>query len=197
MNRKTLILTLSLIYTSFVLFAPLAQAQWTSSRIIAWTDKSEYSAGQTGKLYITYNNDRDDPVTIRNITITFNEWQAYINKEWVGTLTYTPSENEKTITEHTARTFEVSFTVPSDGRAKTTNVNITVSTNEPISDSKSIHDGVYVVETPVYMDQIVTIFTIQVVLIIICTIIIAATIFLSARKPQITWRKGEEVKEGT
>jgi len=195
MNKKNLILTLSLICTSLVLLASSAQAQWGSQRIIAWTDKPEYSAGQTGKLYITYNNSRDDPVTIRNITIAFEEWQAYINNEWVGTLTYTPNENEKTVTEHTARTFEVSFTVPSDGRAKTTNVYITVSTNEPVPDSKTIINGVCVVETPVYMDQIVTIFTIQVVLLIICTIIIAATIFLSARRPQITWRR-EEVKEG-
>ena len=195
MNKKNLILTLSLIYASLVLLASSAQAQWGSQRIIAWTDKPEYSAGQTGKLYITYNNSRDDPVTIRNITIAFEEWQAYINNEWVGTLTYTPNENEKTVTEHTACTFEVSFTVPSDGRAKTTNVYITVSTNEPIPDSKTIINGVCVVETPVYMDQIVTIFTIQVVLLIICTIIIAATIFLSARRPQITWRR-EEVKEG-
>ena len=196
MNRKNLILTLSLICASLVLLAPLAQAQWSSPRIIAWTDKPEYSAGQTGKLYITYNNSRDDPprpVTIRNITIAFEEWQAYINNEWVGTLTYTPNENEKTVTEHTARTFEVSFTVPSDGRAKTTNVNITVFTNKG-SENNDLYE-IQVVKTPVYMDQIVTIFTIQVVLLIICTIIIAATIFLSARRPQITWRR-EEVKEG-
>ncbi|RLI42066.1 hypothetical protein DRO59_05265 [Candidatus Bathyarchaeota archaeon] len=195
MNRKNLILILGLICASFVLLAPLAQAQWGSWRIIAWTDKAEYSAGQTGTLYITYNNDRDDPITIRNITITFEEWRAYINNKWVGNVTYTPKENEKTVTEHTARMFEVSFTVPSDGRAKTTNVSIIVSTNEPVPDSKTIINGVCVVETPVYMDQIVTIFTIQVVLLIICTIIIAATIFLSARRPQITWRR-EEVKEG-
>ena len=193
MNRKNLILTLSLICASLVLLASSAQAQWGSQRIIAWTDKPEYSAGQTGKLYITYNNSRDDPVTIRNITITFEEWQAYINNEWVGTLTYTPNENEKTVTEHTARTFEVSFTVPSDGRAKTTKLEITVFTNEG-SENNDLYE-IQVVKTPVYMDQIVTIFTIQVVLLIICTIIIAATIFLSARRPQITWRR-EEVKEG-
>ena len=193
MNRKNLILTLSLICASLVLLAPLAQAQWSSPRIIAWTDKPEYSAGQTGKLYITYNNTRKDPVTIHKITITFEEWQAYINNEWVGNVTYTPKENEKTVTEHRARTFEVSFTVPSDGRAKTTELEITVFTNEG-SENNDLYE-IQVVKTPVHMDQIVTIFTIQVVLIIICTIIIAATIFLSARRPQITWRR-EEVKEG-
>ena len=66
-------------------------------------------------------------------------------------------------------------------------------TNEG-SENNDLYE-IQVVKTPVYMDQIVTIFTIQVVLLIICTIIIAATIFLSARRPQITWRR-EEVKEG-
>jgi hypothetical protein len=42
------------------------------------------------------------------------------------------------------------------------------------------------------MDQIITLFTIQVVLLIVCTIIIAATIFLSTRRPQIMWKTEEK-----
>jgi hypothetical protein len=44
------------------------------------------------------------------------------------------------------------------------------------------------------MDKIITLFTIQAVLLIICTIIIAATIFLSVRRPRVTWKK--EAAEG-
>ncbi|MCK5593364.1 hypothetical protein KAI31_04630, partial [Candidatus Bathyarchaeota archaeon] len=62
MNRK--ILYLGLMCISLILFAPLTQAQIPPTRIVAWTDKPQYLAGQTGKLYITYNNDRIDPVTI-------------------------------------------------------------------------------------------------------------------------------------
>jgi len=191
MDEKILIL--SLICISTLLFAPLTQAQ-VFSRIVAWTDKSEYFAGQTGRLYITYENNRSNPVIISKITVTFEEWQAYINSKWTGNLTYEPKENEGTVTEHTARTFEISFTVPSDGRAKTTDLHITVYTNEPVPDWKDISDGIRVVETPVYIEQIITLFTIQVVLMIVCTIIIAATIFLSARGPQVTSRKEEKAE---
>jgi hypothetical protein len=44
------------------------------------------------------------------------------------------------------------------------------------------------------MDKLVTLFTVQVVLLIVCTIIIAATIFLSARKPQVTWKAEEKAQ---
>ena len=185
MNRKILYLGLMCIF--LILFAPLTQAQ---TRIVAWTDKSQYLAGQTGKLYITYNNDRDEPVTIRNITIVYEEWRAYINNAWVGNTTYEP-DTEKSVTEETAYTFEISFTVPSDGRARTTDVYIIVYTNKPY-DSLYLTSGIRVVETPAYMEQIVTLFTIQVVLLIVCTIIIAATIFLSARRPHVTWKQEEK-----
>ncbi len=180
---------------SLILFAPLTQAQIPTTRIVAWTDKPQYLAGQTGKLYITYNNDRNDPVTIRNITIVYEEWCAYINNVWVGNTTYEPKDTEKSVTEETAYTFETSFTVPSDGRARTTDVYIIVYTNEPIPDSLSIHEGIRLVETDAYMEQIVTLFTIQVVLLIVCTIIIAATIFLSARRPHVTWKQEEKAVE--
>jgi hypothetical protein len=51
---------------------------------------------------------------------------------------------------------------------------------------------IYITQTPRYMDQIITLFTIQVVLLIVCTIIVAATIFLSARRPQIMWKSEEK-----
>lgn len=183
-----------LICLSMLLFVALAQAQGPSEIITAWTDKPYYSAGQSGKLYIAYNNIRDSPVTIRNITIIFEEWWAYDKTKgtWIGNLTYEPPENEKTLTEHTIRVFEVSFTVPTDGRAKTTNVDIKVYTNLPTPDRPDEKPRINVVETPVYMDQIITLFTIQVVLLIVCTVIIAATIFLSARRPQVMWKAEEK-----
>ncbi|MGQ9530554.1 MAG: hypothetical protein ACUVQX_03210 [Candidatus Bathycorpusculaceae bacterium] len=192
MNRK--ILTLNLICLSMLLFIALAQAQGPSEVITVWTDKPQYSAGQTGKLYITYNNVRDSPVTIRNISIVFEEWWAYdkTKNAWIGNLTYEPPEGEKTLTEHTIRVFEVSFTVPTDGRATKTKVDIKVYTNLPTPDRPSEKPTINVFETPVYMEQIITLFTIQVVLLIVCTVIIAATIFLSARRPQVMWKAEEK-----
>lgn len=178
---------------SMLLLAGLVNAQ-PPERVTVWTDKHEYSPGQTGKLYVAYNNIGGDPVTIHNITVVFSQWWAYINDAWVGNLTYKPSENEKTLAEHTTRVFEISFTVPSDGRARWTNAEIRVYTNLPYLDKPSSDPTISVSETPVFMEQIITLFTIQVVLLIVCTIIMAATIFLSARRPQVTWKPQEKTE---
>jgi hypothetical protein len=190
MNRK--IFAFIVMTVSMLLLAGLVNAQ--PETVTVWTDKHGYSPGQTGKLYVAYNNNWKDPVTIRNITVVFSEWWAYINDAWVGNLTYTPSEDDKTIAEYTTRVFEISFTVPSDGRARQTDAEIKVYTNLPYSNQPSITPEISVFETPVYIEQVITLFTIQVVLLIVCTIIIAATIFLSARRPQVTWRPQEKTE---
>ena len=194
--NKKWILTLSLICISIILFVPLTHAGGPSDILTMWTDKPAYSVGQVGKLYITYNNIGGNPVTIRYITVIFEEWWAYdkAKSQWIGNITYTPSDAEKTITEHTTRVYELSFTVPSDGRAVDTDVEIKVYTNLPAPDKPDDIPKIYVAETPVYMEQIATLFTIQVVLIIVCTVIIAATIFLSVRRPQVTWRTEEKAQ---
>jgi hypothetical protein len=51
---------------------------------------------------------------------------------------------------------------------------------------------IQVVLTPRHIEQIVTLFTIQEVLIIVCTIIIAATVFLSSRRPKPVWKAEEQ-----
>jgi hypothetical protein len=80
--------------------------------------------------------------------------------------------------------------VPTDGRARSTSVNVMVSTDRG---SMMYTDAAYIEVswTPRFMEQIITLFTVQVVLLIVCTIIIAATIFLSARRPQTMWRREE------
>jgi len=193
MNKK--VFAFIMMTVSTLLLAPLVNAQSsTPETVTVWTDKHEYSPSQTGKLYIAYNNIRKDPVTIRNITVVFEEWWAYINDAWVGNLTYKPSENEKTIAEHSIRVFQISFTVPSDGRARWTNAEIKVYTNLPDPDEPSSDPTISMFETTMYMEQVITLFTIQVVLLIVCTIIIAATIFLSARRPQVTWKPQEKTE---
>ena len=189
-------MALSILCFSMMLLVPLTQAGGPSEILTVWSDRPEYSPGETGKLYIAYNNIRDIPVTIKKITVVFTEWWAYdkTNNLWMGNLTYVPPENEKTISERTVRIFEIGFTVPSDGRARDTKVEIKVYTHLPVSDEPSKDPTISVAEPIFYMEQIVTLFTVQVVLIIVCSIIIAATIFLSARRPQVMWRKEEKAE---
>jgi hypothetical protein len=86
---------------------------------------------------------------------------------------------------------DLTFTTPSDGRAVNTLVDITVNTDRGsfrVFPSPTIR----LFESIRYMDQIVTLFTVLVVLVVVCTIIIAAAVFLSARRPQVMWSKEEK-----
>jgi len=170
---------------SMLLLAPLVNAQ--PKTVTVWTDQSEYSPGETGTLYIVFYNDEDSAVTIEKITIVFDEWRAYRNENWEGNQTL---EINQAIISKGAYEKETTFTVPTNGRAKSTEVDITIKTTE----LGNIYEDLWVTvtETPKYMEQVVTLFTIQVVLLIVCTIIIAATIFLSARRPQVTWKPTEK-----
>jgi hypothetical protein len=86
---------------------------------------------------------------------------------------------------------DITFTVPTDGRGVPTGVSIRIGTNKGyVDEGGSYYINVYT--APKYMEQVITLFTIQVVLIIVCTIIIAATIFLSARRPQVVWKAEEK-----
>ncbi|MGC9345771.1 MAG: hypothetical protein ACP5ER_03145 [Candidatus Bathyarchaeales archaeon] len=182
MNKK--VIALIMIAASMLLLAPIANAQ--PPTLTVWTDKSEYATGETGTLHIVFYNDENYAVTVEKIIVIFDEWRAYLNGQWEGNQTI---EVNQAVVSKGVYEKETKFTVPTDGRAKSTCVHITIQTTE----LGNIHDYPFItlVETSKYMEQIVTLFTIQVVLIIVCTIIIAATIFLSARRPRVMWRREE------
>lgn len=185
MNRKTLILTI--IFLSVLLYISLASAQEPEA-ITAWTNKPNYNPGESGTLYIVFYNNRDRALTLEKIIVTFESWRAYKDGLWEGNQTIAVN---KAIASGETHLIEATFTVPTDGRAVSTAIDIRVYTTEAgvISSPSAKQFYVYVSETPNYMEQIVTLFTIQTVLTIVCTIIIAAAIFLSVRGPQIIWRK--------
>lgn len=183
LNKK--VFAFIMMTVSMLLLAGLANAQ--PETVTVWTDKSEYAPGETGTLYIVFYNDEDSAVTIEKITIIFAEWRAYRNGDWEGNQTL---EINQAVVSEGAYEQETTFTVPTNGRAKSTNVDVTIKTTE-LGNIYEYH-FVTVTETSKYMEQVVTLFTIQVVLLIVCTIIIAATIFLSARRPQVTWKPTEK-----
>jgi hypothetical protein len=188
MNKK--IFALVIMAVSALILIPLTNAQ-TPQQLTTWTDKSEYAPGETGTLNIVFYNYRASAVTIQKIIVVFNNWRAYKNGQWEGnqTLTLTPPV---AVAGKGVYATSVTFTVPTDGRAVSTSVDITIQTTE-LGDIGPL-EGSVAVTTTKYMDQIVTLFTIQVVLIIVCTVIIAATIFLSVRRPQVTWRAEEKAE---
>lgn len=188
MNKK--LFTLAIVTFSMILAATLENAQ-APEPLTIWTDRFEYAPGETGTLYYVFYNDRTIAVTVKKITIVFEGWQAYRNGQWEGNQTIEISPPQavagRGIYENSTK-----FTVPTDGRAMSTWAGITIQTAE----AGNIHGDCYitVTSTPRYMDQIITLFTVQVVLIIVCTIIIAATIFLSTHAPQVVWKREEKTE---
>lgn len=190
MNKKIFALVI-IVAVSALLLTPLTIAAYPPPpEMMTRTDKWEYAPGETGTLHIVFFNDRSYAVTIKEIFVVFYDWWIYKDGEWEGNQTLTI--NEAVAVNETHET-SVTFTVPTDGRAGYTNVYITIRTTEA-GDIGPLYGSVAVTITPRYMDQIVTLFTVQVVLIIVCTVIIAATIFLSARRPQVTWKAEEKVE---
>lgn len=185
LKKKSLILTA--IVCSMVLGISIVNAQ-TTPKVTVRTDKPRYLPGEKGTIHVTFYNDANDPVSVHNITVIFNYWQAYIDGKWVGNKTI---ELDVTVKEKGIEPLDpIDFTVPSDGRAA-----VDCPGEVKIGTSDGFKYGyftVHIVETPSYMEQIVTLLTILVVLVIVCTIIIAATIFLSARRPKVAWREPEK-----
>jgi hypothetical protein len=160
--------------------------------ITAWTNKSTYNPGEPGTLYIAFYNTRDSAITVKKIVVTFENWRAFKDGKWEGNATI---EVNKALAGKEVYSTKMDFTVPTDGRAVDTPVQIEVHTEEAgvisLPGDKLL---IRVSETPLYMVQILNLLTVHVVLMIVCTIIIAAIIFLSTRRPKAVWVEEEKEK---
>ena len=186
MNKKGF--TLFLIAVSMLMITAVAHADEEPPQVTVRTDKAEYAAGESGTMHFSFYNNLGSAITLKKIIIVYREWQAYRNGQWEGNLTINVNTAiiSKGIFEN-----ETKFTVPTDGRSKD-NCSVSLKFETDTLGTLYGYDVIYVAQTPRYMDQVITLFTIQVVLLIVCTIIIAATIFLSARRPQIMWKTEEK-----
>ena len=160
-----------------------------SIAIYGYVDKTQYMPGDTGTLKIWIVNDGTEDIILKSVTIKY-PWNAFYIWEGNETIKDINAAILKGGNWSTTRT----FTLPTDGRATGGSITVDVVTSA-VSDTKRI--PITVASAPSYgslkdMDKLVTLFTVQVVLLIVCTIIIAATIFLSARKPQVTWKAEEK-----
>lgn len=157
--------------------------------IEAWTDKTQYAPGEKGKLKISIHNGLDRPVDINKINITY-PWLTYNaqTSEWEGNETISGEPLETVSSNGGDYYTEVGFEVPNDGRAtglSTTRVRLHVETSEGEGD---FYADIAVMGTTLNMaiadwNQWMTI---GIATIVICTIILAAVVFLSTRSPRIT-----------
>lgn len=188
LNKKAFaLLTLIAVVLATV---PIANSQPEPPTLSVWTNKPEYAPGESGLLYIRYYNSYSTAVTIKKVYIVFTEWRTYIKDKWEGNLTI---EANQAVASHDVFENETRFTVPNDGRAVNTYVQIIIETGEHGTLTPYSDFSISVPSTPRSMDQVVTLFTILLVLVILSTVIIAAVVYLSARRPQVMWSKEEKV----
>lgn len=202
MNKKAFSIV-AVIAVSTILFMPMSNAALVPEavNVYAWVDKLQYAPGETGTLYIVVRNDMPTTdVIIKNITITF-PWFSYNHAtgNWEGNKTI--QDIDFTATRKAGKIYDeqVEFTVPTDGRivsAMTGSIDVDVrdSENRRLTPTWSV--SISIDNPPSHiavedMEKLLSLITVQVVLTIVCTIIVAAAIFLSRRKAPAMWKKEE------
>jgi hypothetical protein len=157
-------------------------------------NKTEYAPGEQGTFSIVMRNTGDSPIEVKNVSVTFDSWMMYTVDGWdkLGNMTIDYSDLAPIGSNKTSALDDVSFTVPTDGRATSTDVYIRIYTDKQVLTQ---HEYVNVVAPEVVnlqrsLDNIVTLLTLVAILAIISAIIIAAAVFLSGRRPAgVTWQK--------
>jgi len=164
-------------------------------RVYGYTDKYYYSPGESVKFMFWVYNEGPDKIILDNVTVQF-PWYKPV---WDGNITI-PAANT-VLDKGQSWNRNVTFTIPNDGRA----------TSGPISVEVVYWIGGTVYKTPLQtacslyinpstevalkdMDKLLTLVTVQVVLVIVCTVILAATIFLSARRPKLVLEESEKTE---
>lgn len=206
MGKKHLALLLSIAVALLIASTSATYAQPPSAtvNIYAWTDKTYYNPGESGKLTVVIRNDRtDQDLILYNVTVVF-PWFVYTGDKWEGNITVILSRLEPLQKNGGVSKHVIDFTVPSDGRASFSayyfqaEIYIEVAVDKaPYRYDEDV--PIYIKSAPLYMsledaDKLITLFTVQVILVIVCTIIIAAAIFLSMRRPKAVWVEEEKAE---
>lgn len=191
LKRKILTLLLATGVLALI-FTPSVKAT-ASFGIYGYTDKIQYEYGETGELKIWIINDGTDPLILHNITIRY-PWNDIL--PWEGNDTM--KEIDEAISVKANRTFSFEFKVPDDRGVLSSplsysSIEVAVVTDK-VDDTE--HIPLIITNPPVNMevqdmDNLVTLITVQIIIAIIAAIIIAAAVFLSGRKPGVTWQKEE------
>jgi hypothetical protein len=192
LKRKFILIVMAIALSALTFTMPVKAVAHVE--IYGYVDKTQYMPGETVTLKFYIYNDGPDEIVLKNVSIYY-PWYSPIwgGNETIKNIDAVLSKGKNWNNTQTS-------TIPNDGRA--TGSKIHLECTYAIGTSmytRSDDIPINLASTPTYeslkdMDKLVTLFTVQVVLLIVCTIIIAATIFLSARKPQVTWKAEEKAQ---
>jgi hypothetical protein len=186
-NIRKEILLITLLLASG-LFIPICKAGFEADEVnvYMWVDKTQYKPGETITLNFTIYNAAPSDIVIYKIKIE-TPWFMYTKDQWEGNQTL--QTNNKLLRTGQAYNNYTLIQIPTDGRAYTNdssmeiimrtetnlgtlNNNITAGIANPL-----VYSSVREIDTVILLMAVLTI------LIVICTALIAASIFLSTRKP--------------
>jgi uncharacterized membrane protein len=182
--KKEILIVFLVLAIATLAFLPLCKAQFASVTVYGYTDKPYYKPGDTGTLkFWVYNRGTEDLI-LENITILY-PWYNAVGL-WGGNVTIVPSTS--TVIKPGGNWSDTSsFTVPNDGRISSVSGSIRINVvTDKTTGSSSI--TINIQSAPFYfslqnMDQLLTWQMILVVVILVCTLIIVAAMFLSVRRP--------------
>ncbi|NWG11699.1 hypothetical protein HXY33_08170 [Candidatus Bathyarchaeota archaeon] len=192
MKKKLLSISVATIMV-LLACASLAQAAPTVE-VDGYTDKPYYKPGETVTLKFWVYNLGPEDIVLKNVTIEY-PWYSVL---WGGNKTI--KNINAALTKDQNWTYTDTFTIPTDGRATGGYVTITYTyTYGSSTPNPSDYIALNVASVPWYgsfenMDKIVTLFTVLVVLVIVGAVIVAATIFLAMRRPQVSWKAEQKTE---
>lgn len=206
--EKKILLPLTIIAIATLMPMLIQKAECAAVvEVYGYTDKLQYMPGETVTLKLWVYNKGPDEIVLKNVTV-YLPWYSSV---WSGNYTV-DAQNAVLSKDQSWSTTIPNIEIPSDGRADSGYIKVVVvyaigSTVYTPEFRNAIHLSV-VEASYTYtsmenmgnlldgMDKLLTVLTVLTVLVIVCTIIIAAVIFLSSRRPKAVWVEEEE-KEKT
>lgn len=194
MEKKVLLPLILMVLAVLTLTSTRPAECIANVRAYGYTDKPQYMAGETLTLKLWVYNHGPDEVVLKNVTIYF-PWYAPV---WGGN--YTEKNIDAVLSVGKNWSMTKTFTVPTDGRAISGNIEVKVMYTIGTTGYECKSYIPLEVIKPSYrslenMDKLLTLVTVQAVLVIVCTIILAATIFLSVRRPKVVLEEALEKTE--
>jgi len=167
--------------------------------VYGYTDKLQYMPGETVTINLWVYNKGPDEIVLKNVTVQL-PWYSPV---WGGNYTVDAQNYVLPKGQSWNKTIR-DIEIPQDGRVDGGgNIKVIVvyaigSTIYTPEFKNAIHLSViepsYTYTSMENMDRLLTLLTVLTVLVVVCTIIVAAVIFLSSRRPKAVWVEEEKEK---
>ena len=199
MEKKTLLPLLIILMAAFMPMLIQKAECVAVIEVYGYTDKLQYMPGETVTINLWVYNRGPDEIVLKNVTVQL-PWYSPV---WGGNYTV-DAQNYVLPKGQSWNTTIRDIEIPQDGRADNGgNIKVIVvyaigSTIYTPEFKNAIHLSViepsYTYTSMENMDKLLTLLTVLTVLVVVCTIIVAAVIFLSSRRPKAIWVEEEKEK---